>query len=212
MIDEPNVYYEQLLSVIRPNPLCPNGKILLCKWLTGDFKDRYTGLWGPAPTNDDHSLRQALVRLAATANGTSSYPKIQSDKLELMAVLRFDVPVDNLEYIYVTELGPSALNTPGSRHNSDSDSPLTPTGKVSSVNPFTQNATFICEWFDLDKIPYAQMPADDLIWYAKVLDGKRVEGSFSFAGEPKYTVKNFVLNEVKHLVEPGDIIAPAAYD
>lgn len=40
------------------------------------------------------------------------------------------------------------------------------------------------EWFSLDKIPYADMPEDDSIWYPPMLcEGKLLRGSFSFADE-----------------------------
>lgn len=37
------------------------------------------------------------------------------------------------------------------------------------------------EWFALDAIPFARMPADDALWYPAFLDGKKMRGHFDFA-------------------------------
>lgn len=39
------------------------------------------------------------------------------------------------------------------------------------------------EWFAIDSIPFARMPADDAIWYPAFLAGKRMRGRFHFAGD-----------------------------
>ena len=53
-------------------------------------------------------------------------------------------------------------------------------------------------WFDFDKIPYSQMPADDAIWYPPFLDGKLQRGEFHFAPGMK-TLLRHELHEVDSL-------------
>ena len=41
------------------------------------------------------------------------------------------------------------------------------------------------KWFDIDKIPYDKMWADDIHWLPKVLEGKFVKASFEFDQDNK---------------------------
>ena len=50
-------------------------------------------------------------------------------------------------------------------------------------------------WFDIDKIPYSLMPADDVIWYPPFLDGKLQRGKFHFARDSK-TLLHYDVYEV----------------
>lgn len=54
------------------------------------------------------------------------------------------------------------------------------------------------EWFEIDKIPYSLMPADDAIWYPPFLDGKLQRGKFHFARDNK-TLLHYEVYEVKAL-------------
>ena len=54
------------------------------------------------------------------------------------------------------------------------------------------------EWFEIDKIPYSQMPADDAIWYPPFLDGKLQRGKFHFARDYK-TILHYEVYEVDAL-------------
>lgn len=48
------------------------------------------------------------------------------------------------------------------------------------------------EWFDIESIPYDKMWTDDEIWLPHVLNGKTLEGSFSFAEDEsvlEHTIK-----------------------
>lgn len=36
------------------------------------------------------------------------------------------------------------------------------------------------KWFSVDEIPYNQMFSDDIYWLPYILDGKRVQGRFTF--------------------------------
>ncbi|MBQ8425744.1 MAG: 8-oxo-dGTP diphosphatase [Clostridia bacterium] len=51
------------------------------------------------------------------------------------------------------------------------------------------------EWFDLDKIPYDNMFADDIIWLPEVLKGNKIQGQCVFD-------KDF--NMLSHTIKPVD--------
>ena len=54
------------------------------------------------------------------------------------------------------------------------------------------------EWFEIDKIPYSLMPADDAVWYPPFLDGKLQQGEFHFARNNK-TLLHYQVYEVNAL-------------
>ena len=54
------------------------------------------------------------------------------------------------------------------------------------------------EWFEIDKIPYSLMPADDAVWYPPFLDGKLQRGKFHFARDNK-TLLHYEVYEVDAL-------------
>lgn len=170
--------YVHLIGVVQPKPQHAKLKVLLCKWHTGCFANRYTGLWGEV-LPIDKSLRAAVLRLAGRFG--YAYPQIREGALKLMAVFDFDVPVENKEYIYVMDLDSEFVFCDGL---ANSELEWTP------------------EWYDMDALPFSQMPADDILWYEKVLKGTKLEGYFVFAGEPKFTIKSFELKEVNELDEP----------
>lgn len=39
------------------------------------------------------------------------------------------------------------------------------------------------EWFNVDDIPFADMPEDDALWYPPVLSGQKLKGRFEFSDE-----------------------------
>jgi len=39
------------------------------------------------------------------------------------------------------------------------------------------------EWFDIDDIPFDQMPMDDSEWYPSILEGQCMRGTFTFDGD-----------------------------
>ena len=51
------------------------------------------------------------------------------------------------------------------------------------------------EWFDLDKIPYDNMFADDIIWLPEVLKGNKIQGECVFDKE---------FNMLSHTIKPVD--------
>jgi len=55
-----------------------------------------------------------------------------------------------------------------------------------------ESATVRPEWFALDAIPYARMPADDALWYPPLLAGKRMRGHFDFAPDGKTLLRHQV--------------------
>ena len=54
------------------------------------------------------------------------------------------------------------------------------------------------EWFEFDKIPYSQMPADDAVWYPPFLNGKLQRGKFHFTRDIK-TLLHYEIYEVDAL-------------
>ena len=55
-----------------------------------------------------------------------------------------------------------------------------------------ESGTVRPEWFALDAIPYARMPADDALWYPPFLAGKRMRGHFDFAPDGKTLLRHQV--------------------
>lgn len=53
------------------------------------------------------------------------------------------------------------------------------------------------QWFDLDKIPYSEMWADDVIWFPLMLQKKKFLGYFKFQGHD--VILEQKLNEVQEL-------------
>ena len=54
------------------------------------------------------------------------------------------------------------------------------------------------EWFEIGKIPYSLMPADDAVWYPPFLEGKLQRGKFHFARDFK-TMLHYEVYEVDAL-------------
>ena len=49
------------------------------------------------------------------------------------------------------------------------------------------------QWFDLTKIPYDKMWADDERWYPKMLEGKTFKAYYLFEGHEKILDEKFEL-------------------
>ena len=49
------------------------------------------------------------------------------------------------------------------------------------------------EWFSINELPYSRMWPDDIFWLPKVIEGKKLEGEFTFNGEGK--VESYRLKE-----------------
>jgi len=58
-----------------------------------------------------------------------------------------------------------------------------------------ETAEMAPEWFDLDRIPYDEMWADDPHWMPLVLAGRTIDATFTFA-EDNETVASFEIREL----------------
>ncbi len=58
----------------------------------------------------------------------------------------------------------------------------------------TESEEMLPEWFDIDKIPYDSMWADDKYWIPMFLAGKKFEGNFLFGGNGE--IKKYNISEV----------------
>eukprot|EP00193_Tetraselmis_chui_P016804 CAMPEP_0177794914 /NCGR_PEP_ID=MMETSP0491_2-20121128/25921_1 /TAXON_ID=63592 /ORGANISM="Tetraselmis chuii, Strain PLY429" /LENGTH=150 /DNA_ID=CAMNT_0019317645 /DNA_START=226 /DNA_END=679 /DNA_ORIENTATION=- len=45
-------------------------------------------------------------------------------------------------------------------------------------------------WFEIDRIPFEEMPADDKIWYPPFFEGKLMRGSFEFQEDNPLVIKS----------------------
>lgn len=149
--------------------------ILLGKWAKGPLRGRYTGLLGPMHAQDA-SPEAAAARVCA-----SLAPKfeITPSRLSLRAVFRFielgEGPGSGTgvlgrsveyEYVYCAPM-----------HNAEGHGIAEQTRVVEACH-------MTPEWFDVREIPYTQMPADDEVWYPKVLHGDScLTGEFTFRGK-----------------------------
>lgn len=208
----PEGIYVQVLPVVIPQQSSNNSnkslesqasecKILLCKWASGDFKDRYTGLIRPLARkeydtiichteNGKHPEKQQILLQLAKELIPSPLKEVIAD-IRLVGLLRFeDSPVYD-EYIYLANL-------------------IAPSNKIESnekgshlQNYFRQDIMFgenTCYWYSWDQIPYHEMPADDELWYPKVLQQqKKVKGSFTFGGWSEKNIKSFELETVEQV-------------
>ncbi|KAJ6638103.1 hypothetical protein Bhyg_10836 [Pseudolycoriella hygida] len=151
-------------------------RILLCKWIKGDYKDRYTGLISPVNFKENEAnFREKLEKSAVSllpANLSSNLVNV-----ELVAILNFTDPPAYTEYVYMTYL------------SEDSD----------AINDtvFDENP---CHWFHWENIPFQEMPEDDHLWYPKVLEqGLKVTGSFTFGSWSEKTLKCYKIEEMPQL-------------
>ena len=61
------------------------------------------------------------------------------------------------------------------------------------------------QWFDIDKIPFSMMWADDILWFPLMLQKKKFLGYFKFQGQEK--ILSHTLDEVEDLwVTHDDLI------
>lgn len=61
------------------------------------------------------------------------------------------------------------------------------------------------QWFDIDKIPYSEMWADDVFWFPLMLQKKKFLGYFKFHGHDLIVEQK--LNEVQELWAECNIMA-----
>lgn len=102
---------------------------------------------------------------------------VASSDVDLVAILEFSDSPAYDEYVYVVNLNESSA-------------------EINDLS-FDGNS---CYWFQWDSIPFQQMPADDPLWYPKVLqEGLKVTGTFSFGSWNEKTLKSYRVNSVPHL-------------
>lgn len=209
----PEGIYVQVLPVVTSQQSSNNSnkpaeilasecKILLCKWASGDFKDRYTGLIKPLARREydtiichsekgDNTEKQQILLQYAKELIPSPLKEWIAD-IRLVGLLRFeDSPVYD-EYIYLANLIAPSSNKIDLNESSNQ-----------LQNYFRQDIMFgenTCYWFSWDRIPFQEMPADDELWYPKVLQlQKKVKGSFTFGGWSEKNIKSFELETVKQV-------------
>lgn len=209
----PDGIYVQVLPVVLPARLTGNPsasiksfpsltskcKILLCKWNSGDFKDRYTGLIKPLKSREYNTVLQHhankrfkekhnVLLEAAMALMPSPLQKRLED-IALVGLLRFQDPPVYDEYIYLANLSVSSNND---GNDSDERMEFFRKGIEFGDNP--------CHWFGWDGIPFKAMPADDELWYPKVLQQQqKIKGSFTFGAWTEKTIKSFELQTVEQI-------------
>ena len=136
------------------------GEILLCKWHDGPCAGKYTACLGDAIEGEsDEASAAAVVRALAGLT-------LDVARFEEVALFAFEstdgdgaavFDADEVEFVYRARRRECA----GRRDSADAST----------------------SWFPLDAIPYAEMPADDALWYPRVLGGAVLEGRFRFDGD-----------------------------
>lgn len=179
-----------------------NGRILLCKWSSGAFKNRFTGLIKPLTdqrllhdirSDTSRNEKYGILLEAAKETIPQALRRLVSS-VTLVGLLRFeDAPACD-EYIYIAHLTASAANELGEKCAS---------GDGDSLN-FHETVEFCehpCFWFDWKEIPFREMPADDELWYPKVLwEKKKIKGSFTFGGWDEKEIKSYDLYTVDNIL------------
>lgn len=132
-------------------------RVLLCRHVSGVFAGRHTGIFAPVPPGD--APRDALQRHAA-ALGLAVAPHA----MQLRAIFVFAEADDDAggpceEHQFVAEHDAVAGGAPRA---------------ADGVEP---------AWWQRDALPFDRMPADDALWYARVLNGELLRGSFRFDGK-----------------------------
>jgi len=171
--------YIQVLPIIKLSPSYPNGKILLGNWKYGNYKGRYTGViekLAQEASSAHDQFESALENFAKALVPAEIREYVSGVKCH--GVLEFDGPPDSLEYVCV-----ASINSLVDIQN----------------HKFTNDYPYHLEWFDINRIPFDKMPADDRIWYPPVIHGKLIRGSFHFGGLEERELKSYELSEVKDL-------------
>jgi len=171
--------FVQVLPVIRPSERYPNGKILLGEWRSGNYENRYTGIIEKVPEDLVTGLTRSKTQDPTMDTACEILPPEITKYVtgvELNGILKFDGPPDTIEYIYVADVK-SSFNI--------------------DEQKFAENFIYNLHWFDLNKIPYFRMPADDEIWISYVIEGRKIRGSFIYSGLEERTLKSYELEQVQ---------------
>ncbi|CAL8108927.1 unnamed protein product [Orchesella dallaii] len=192
-----NIYVQVLPVILKPTHTdlssketdiaFTDGKILLCKWASGNFKDRYTGLIKQLSEREEVNIQNLTasekykVLLQIAESLLPSQLRRHVTELELVGLLNFDDPPACDEYIYKANLAISGSESIDTNH----------------VIPFGEHS---CFWYNWKEIPFQEMPADDPLWYPKVLwEEQKVKGTFTFGGWSEKTIKSYELHLVNQI-------------
>ena len=136
--------------------LTHGSRVLLCHHARGPFAGRFTGVFAAALPGEPP--RDAALRGAA-ALGLAIPPRA----LQLRAVFLFAEDDDG-------DAGPCEEHQFVACATAEQLRALQPTADVEPA------------WWEQAALPFERMPADDALWYRRVLSGERLRGSFRFAG------------------------------
>ena len=131
-------------------------RVLLCRHAAGPFAGRYTGIFA-------HALPGEPPRDAALRGAAALGLLMPPHALHLRAVFLFAESDDGdagpcEEHQYVAAASNEHLTAPH------------PTAEVEPT------------WWEQSALPFERMPADDALWYGRVLAGELLRGSFRFNG------------------------------
>jgi len=167
-----------------------NGWVLLGRWKSGAFKDRISGCIGQT-IDSNETIQNASVRITKELTGL----QINPDFLKIQALLTFyeeDVKTPSAQ-VLGDEYKELQLYYDGDKHEKAD------VKKTNSLDLFKETELFIPKWYHIDKIPYDEMPEDDIHWYPLFLSGKCLTGEFRFQGTQLINHKLHIEKEIKML-------------
>ena len=131
-------------------------RVLLCRHARGAFAGRYTGVFA-------HALPGEPPRDAALRGAAALGLVLQPRALQLRAVFVFAEADDGDD-------GPCEEHQFVAAANDEHLRALHPTADLEPA------------WWEQSGLPFERMPADDALWYGRVLSGELLRGSFRFDG------------------------------
>ncbi|KAJ1457088.1 hypothetical protein M885DRAFT_615694 [Pelagophyceae sp. CCMP2097] len=154
------------------------GAVLLCRWKKGEWQDNHTGILADAPPglSGIEAAVEVCKRVCGLVLDPSRYQPvakfafIEEKKTYLCGLCGNETTdFDESEYVYHCNAAEVA-------------------GLV------VEHEDCDVSWFALPDIPYASMPADDALWYPRVLaDGPFLTGSFRLADLGKRLVDHEII-------------------
>lgn len=158
-------------------------KLLLVRHKLGELAGSYTALLGEVAPEE--SAEAAAVRLALEQCDLT----IGVELLELRAILSFTGDS------FGSMEGSMAGSTEGSTEGSIDEYQFYTERHVAELRESDAHEP---HWFGFHEIPFAQMPADDAIWYPPFLEGKKLNGHFHFKADGT-TLEHYEIQEVDTL-------------
>ena len=147
-----------------------NKKILLGKWKSGAFKGRISGCLGQT-LNEKETLSDAGVRVVNDLTGLILNPSF----IQVRAYFTFfeqDAQTPSAQMLG-DQYHEYQLHYDGDRYEQV---------EKQNLNNIKETELFIPQWFNINEIPYNQMPEDDIHWYPLFLKGDILSGEFIFQG------------------------------